>query len=168
MANGKTLGQVLIEKLAELNINFKNVSETIKKIETNEIESFKNNYEFKYSVLSELKKIADEYKDTIHELSKKIDIKDTHIINLISEIKELQGLKISFILLSNGKLSDVTINDKIDNSLCKVIRDKLEELPKEWFPALSKLENTLDGDYGPGDEKAKQHIRVNSILNIQF
>lgn len=90
-----------------------------------------------------------------------------YLKSYLTNYKELIGTQVSFTVLVNGSITDIEVNKKSDTALCKVVFKALDELPKEWFPALSELAYILDTEYGPY-VNTKQHIKVNSRIEIQL
>ncbi|TCI92740.1 DUF4419 domain-containing protein [Tenacibaculum sp. M341] len=80
---------------------------------------------------------------------------------------ELLGSTVSFTILTNGKITDVKVNEKSEGSLVTVATKVLEELPEKWFPALSELSNILDREYKESVD-LNQYVKVNSRIDIQL
>lgn len=88
---GSSVVQTLVTNLSVLNMQLKSMGESLKKLESNEIESFKNNYEFKFSVIGEIKNLGQEINNIqsiFKDMSAKMDINDKSVSTALTEIKD--------------------------------------------------------------------------------
>ena len=82
----------LIDSLNNLNILFKGISDSIKNLEQNELESYKNNTEMKYSLIKEIGEVNNsfrQFESTFSEAMLKMNFSDANINRNLQEIKDL-------------------------------------------------------------------------------
>ncbi len=87
-----------------------------------------------------------------------------------SEFKTLHfsGDAIEFIVLSNGKITNVNLIKNKDEKLAAFFTKILNDLPNSWFPALTYVENAMEIiDFQESKEK-KIKIKVNSRVKIEL
>lgn len=108
------------------------------------------------------------YKKAIYDIKnhEKPEKSNAFLQSYLSKHKELKGQRIEFTVLLNGSIADVTINNDLKHTSSKKILRTLQELPKEWFPAVSEIRYSLDGDYS--DEQGNKYVKVNSRVIIQL
>ncbi len=109
------------------------------------------------------------YKKAIYDLKKHKTYASSlsFLKSYLSEIEYLKGSKVSFTVLTNGKITNVLVNNKSSNKYTIKVKEKLKGLPQKWFPAIAEVGKALDYDF-ESELEAKKHIRVNSKVVIQL
>lgn len=83
------------------------------------------------------------------------------------EEKELKNIKVNFIVLSNGEITDIKVSNTSNTELKNKIVLLLENLSKPWFPALSSPEDALEL-MDPDEGIEQLNMKVNSKIEIIF
>jgi len=85
--------------------------------------------------------------------------------NMVFNRLNLNGDTVRLIVLSNGKIGEVSMNNGNDVKLVGYITEIVRGLPEVWFPALAHPSDVLDiWDLTEQEDKIK--VRVNSVVEI--
>ena len=125
MANGQNLGQSILSALMNFNVQIKTVLDTLKKVEDNEIEAFKNNYDFKNVLTNEIKNSSQTLMNFLVELTSKMDFKNAMLEKNIEEIKK--GMDGVILSVNNAG------SDKKDCGHCAIIKEKEKWNKRMWW-----------------------------------
>ncbi len=103
--------QLLINNLVQFNKELSRVGDSLKQIETNEIDNFKDNIRFKSDLLGRIKESSEhiqEFKTIINALMDKMEVKNGKLLSLLNEIKqEINSPKIDVEKLSKNICEDL-------------------------------------------------------------
>ncbi len=97
------------------------------------------------------------YKDTAASYA---DVK-----SYLKEQLKLPKKKLSFIVLTNGKVTNVTL-DEAQDILSDEVQNLLNQMPSTWLPALAPIQ-VIDKEFEPHIDD-EQLMKVNSYVRIQL
>lgn len=80
--------------------------------------------------------------------------------------QNFSGDILEFVVLSNGKITNVSLQKNKDKQLNAFLTKTLQELPKPWFPALAYAEHAINIMEFPEEKVNKIKIKVNSNVKI--
>jgi Tfp pilus assembly protein PilO len=118
MADPKSVLQILVNNLSNLNSQLKSMADSLNNLENNEMEVLKNNYEMKYTVVGEIK-----------NLSKETENVQTMIKDMISKMDvKLEDIKDS--------LPEQVDSKKCENCMVIKEKDKAMKAEERWIKRL--------------------------------
>ncbi|TSE04121.1 DUF4419 domain-containing protein [Aquimarina algiphila] len=94
------------------------------------------------------------------------DIAIAYIKESIRSKFDVDGVKIDFVVLTNGTVTDIKIENSKDEQLLSDIRKYLYDLPQKWFPALAPI-GIIDNDWDL-ETDTKKLMKVNSKIILEF